>query len=305
MPRFNFPHNLEAPAPPDVYELAIFPVAVVPYALAALESRATAYTWSPESNVRGNQLIRSLQMALLTGGMDAFLEGQNRIYRLLDNALNGRVYTLDSEEPLVISPAISAVPEPLDPPAGIVAMLDQLPGILDAGWFGIGGHKATLADVVNALRVGNSEAADSLLDQLNGILGAGGNVAQIGDLVADLFTGSVSAVEEGGIFVLLAAGIVGQLATTGALSAQMAQLLARMTRISNSIDGGTLLPPGDSLLVALRGETEAGADRNVIDAAGNAAALDKLDSIIAELGTNHDDNGDLLAKLEAIRTELV
>lgn len=265
MPRFTHVHDLVPAEPPDVCELAIFPVAAVPYALAALEQRIPKYVWSQGGYVRGVQLIRSMQMAMLCGGMDALVESNNRLYRLMDSALYGRAYSVTTADPLVITPAIPDVPLPLDPPAGMVAMLDQLPGILDPGWFGYGGHKATIADIVRSLRVGNSNTSSSIVGQLEDILGAAGNVAQIGELVVDAFTGTVEAVEEGGIMVLLAAAIVGNLAATGALSAQLSTLGLQLLRISNSLDGGGLLPPDDSVLEALRGTTPAGEDRNVID----------------------------------------
>lgn len=110
MPKFSFPHDLEAPEPPDVCELAIFPVAVVPYALAALESRATMYTWSPESYLRGNQLIRSLQMAILCGGLKEITDRQDALYRMLSTAYFGTTYSVASTDPeLVIEPPIEQI----------------------------------------------------------------------------------------------------------------------------------------------------------------------------------------------------
>lgn len=107
MPKFNFPHDLIPPEPPDTCEIAIFPVAVVPYALAALESRATRYTWDDDSYLRGNQLIRSLQMALLCGGLKEITERQDSLYRMLDTALFGRTYeVLETIPELIVAPAI-------------------------------------------------------------------------------------------------------------------------------------------------------------------------------------------------------
>ena len=295
MPRFTHIHDLVPPDPPDVPELAIFPVAAVPYALAALEYRIPKYVWAPESYQRGVQLIRSLQMALITGGLDSLLESNNRIYRLLDSALYGRVYQLASLDPLVIAPEIPAVPDVVSEPAGLVAMVDQLPGVIDAGWFGIGGHKATLADVVRALRVGSSSTSHSLWDNLKDMLDEGSDIASIGNTIQSTFFNAVDSTEEGGIMVLLAAAIVGNLAATGALSAQLSTMAIQLLRISNSIDGGGL-PPGDSILEALRGDTNASAERNVIG---------RLEDLINELATEHPDNQDLLDKLEAIRSQLV
>lgn len=110
MPKFNFPHELVPPELPDVCELAIFPVGVVPYALAALESRATAYTWSEDGYLRGNQLIRSLQMAILCGGLKEITERQDALYRMIDSALFGRTYAVVATDPeLIVSPEINPV----------------------------------------------------------------------------------------------------------------------------------------------------------------------------------------------------
>jgi hypothetical protein len=107
MPRFNFPHDLVPPELPDVCELAIFPVGVVPYALAALESRATAYTWSDDGYLRGNQLIRSLQMAILCGGVKEITNRQDELYRLVATAFYGTSYSVLATDPeLIVAPAI-------------------------------------------------------------------------------------------------------------------------------------------------------------------------------------------------------
>ncbi len=107
MPKFSFPHNLEPLPLPDTSEIAGFCVAVVPYALAALESRATEYTWSQSGYLRGNQLIRSLQMALLCGGLKEITDRQDNLYRMLGTAIYGTVYNVVSVDPtLVVEPPI-------------------------------------------------------------------------------------------------------------------------------------------------------------------------------------------------------
>jgi hypothetical protein len=109
MPRFTHVHDLVPPDPPDVCELAVFPVAVVPYALAALEHRIPKYVWSQDGYVRGVQLIRSLQMAILCGGLKEITERQDALYRMVDTAIYGRIYMVESTDPLVVSPTIQAV----------------------------------------------------------------------------------------------------------------------------------------------------------------------------------------------------
>lgn len=287
------------PADYDTAPCYLVPIngALIPLVAGALKHFEERRSWNTdeEYQVAYNAFL-ALEAQMTACTMQALLDSNDRLYRLLDSAMFGRVYSISSPDPLVISPAIPTIPNPALAPSGLLSMVDALPGILDAGWFGIGGHKATFADVVKALRVGSSATAGGLVTQLEGILGAGGNIAQIGELVTDMFTGSVSAIEEGGIMVLLAAAIVGNLAATGALSSQLSTLGLQLLRISNSIDGGGLLPPGDNVLQALRGDTDAGSDRNVID---------KLAALISDLSTEHADNTDLLNELEAIRTLLV
>lgn len=107
MPAITHVHNLIAPEPPDTCEIAIFPVAVVPYALGALEYRIPAYVWADDSYDRGVQLVRSLQMALLCGGVKEITDRQDALYRMLSSAVYGTEYTIESTDPfLVVTPAI-------------------------------------------------------------------------------------------------------------------------------------------------------------------------------------------------------
>lgn len=107
MARIAHVHDLVPPEPPDVCELAIFPVAVVPFALAALEYRIPKYVWAEDSYLRGTQLIRSLQMAILCGGLKEITERQDALYRMLDVALFGTTYSVVETDPeLVVSPLI-------------------------------------------------------------------------------------------------------------------------------------------------------------------------------------------------------
>jgi hypothetical protein len=226
------------------------------------------------------------------------LAGQDRIYRLLDSGLNGTVYTADGD-PVVISPEIGDVPPTESILPGLIArldhveiMLDELPGILDPGWFGYGGEKATIADVVRSLRVGDTAQSTETIDSLQEILNAGADISTMGDLIADLFTGSVEAVEEGGIFLLLAGASIGTIAALGAIAQNQITQAGLLNRIIHDLDGGGFGLPDDNVLQALRGDTAAGETRNVID------------SIVAALALVSVDNPDVLAKLEEIRVLL-
>lgn len=304
MARFNnfYVRDQIAPLPPYSYVLCEIPIQAIPYAIGALENRANETTWIDKDNWRiGEQLIRELQVSLL---MPQGTEAINRVYRLLDSIYRGRQYTVVSEEGPVIEPEIPAVPDMTVLPGSMIDMLDKLPGIIDPGWFGIGGDKASIADIVKALRVGNEASATSLWEKFGGILDAGSDAAGMADLIQDLFFNTVGTAEEGGIMALLGAGIVGNLAATQVLSVQLGQMMLQISRVINTLDGGGL-PPSDNVLRALRGDTAASAERNVIDTQSGGFTLEQIDQMITALQQNNTDNTAIIAKLELIRLELV
>jgi len=133
----QFIHNLTAPEPPYDCELAPFPVPVVPFALGALEERTKRFIWaSVDDWRRGEQLVRELQRAMLEGCLNELLEGQRRIYRLLDAAMFGRVYSVVTEEPLEITPEIPLVPDMTAANPGLVARIALLQKSVDNAYNG-------------------------------------------------------------------------------------------------------------------------------------------------------------------------
>jgi len=226
---------------------------------------------------------------VLAPGLRARFE---RLEHLVDNAYNGRVYNTDTQNP--DAPALT---DDID----LRERIKATQGVLNAGWFGIGGQDATMADIVNALRVGSAAQADDLGDWVKALLAGGSNVTVIGNAIADFLTGSASTLAEGGTLAVLIGSSVANAAMMGAQAAQIDRLIA-------SLDGGGLTRPGDNVLTALRGTTEAGALRNVIDSATGTVLASKLDTLIAEVGKINDgpaDLGDLLSKLEEARALLV
>lgn len=187
-------------------------------------------------------------------------------------------------------------PLPLDPPfteRGMLPILRGLPGTLDAGWFGIGGRPATLADIVEALRVGDPATADSLWDQIRDLIGTANDVGSLFGLVESLFKDTVSTTAEGGTFMTL-------LAMTAANAAVAARQADQMQRIINTLDGGALLGPQDNVMLALRGTVPADAARNVID---KQVALDLVE-LVQALQQNNADNDEVIALLTNIREKL-
>lgn len=106
---------------------------MVPLMLRALNRYKYPSAWVDEVNYQnGLQQVNRLQEALLTGTTQ-IVEAVDRLYRLMDEALNGTTYAnaeLDPEAPPNIIPAIPAVPDDPLPNAGslraVAARLWQL-----------------------------------------------------------------------------------------------------------------------------------------------------------------------------------
>lgn len=133
----QFVNNLTAPEPPYECELAVFPIPVIPFALAALDERIKRFYWASNDDWRrGEQLIRALERAMLEGCLDKLLESNNRIYRLLDYAFMGHTYEVTSTNPLVIEPAIPDVPDTTALEPGLVARIALLQKATDNAFNG-------------------------------------------------------------------------------------------------------------------------------------------------------------------------
>lgn len=292
------PSAFEYPEMAEDLDSAIIAVnmQLLPFVLGAVANLQDRKFWQTDDDwLRASESIGAFLECSMVACLSDLLGQGDRLYRLVDSGLNGTVYTA-SGDPVVVTPEIGDVPPTESVLPGMIArldhveiMLDALPGVITPGWFGIGGDKATLADVVKALRVGSGEQATAAIDTFQEMLGAAGNTATIADSLIDLFTGSVEAVEEGGMLIVLAAGIVGTLASMQGLSFQLTALATQNARIIQTLDGGGGIGPSDNILQALRGTTVASDERNVID------------SIVAALALVSVDNPDVLAKLEEIR----
>lgn len=112
--------------PTDAYNeedvsLATVPKAFIPFFRLLWETLQARDTWyDRESWFRGYQTAAWLEEMLMTATLRDLVEGQKRIYRLLDTALNGTTYT--------VTPAVSPLPDPpADPTMPTIA-----PAIPDA-----------------------------------------------------------------------------------------------------------------------------------------------------------------------------
>lgn len=162
-----FVTNLIAPEPPYKCEIAYFPVAMTPYMLAALEYRIAKYIWEPESRYTAEQLLREVQMALLTGCLQELINSNNRIYMLLDQTLNGQQYEAVSTDPLVIVPPIPVVPRPNFDSGGVIRQIADMRALIDN----------SLNGTVNAT-YGDPRGVKQRLDEIRDAIGEGGFSAE-------------------------------------------------------------------------------------------------------------------------------
>lgn len=280
--KLTFPNNYGE-------ECVIVPIdrALLPIVAGALRPLETPYLWASEDDFeQGYNAIAELQAAMANNCLIDLVESNNRLYRLLDTALNGTQYSsspnpADPERPIV-SPEIPAAPaNEVGITPGLRRQLLDMQGIINAGWFGIGGQPATLADLVNALRIGSEEDTDRITDAIDAIAGdsllaQGSQAANIFSTVKGLFSDVAGAAGEGAILGTL---IASSIATSGMLGV----LAGQLDRLTASLDGGGPIGPSDNVLVALRGTVTASNERNVVDAIGGFNLVQLLDEVEALL----------------------
>lgn len=238
------------------------------------------YSWqTPADHQNGYNTIAEIYICM-SQCTQSLQQSIDRLYRLIDHIHTGTLYTAqDIDGVLEIDPPIPPVPDARGAtPDSLLGLLRDLPGVLDAGWFGIGGRPATLADVVNALRSSAPEVTADIFDQARQLLDAGNDVANIADFVRGVLDEGTDVVGDAGQLLMLAALGASQ-------TAMSQQLVARLDRLIAGLDGGGTAPT-DSVLRALRGDNPANAERNVIDAlaaGGGGVTPADIDRIIAEL----------------------
>lgn len=162
---YSFIRNIPLPDPPYSTALTFVPIAIIPFALGALEDRAGAFAFEPTAQFYGLQLIRSLQVALLTGN-----DSIDRLYRLLDANLSGTTYiATETDGNTTITPAIPVVPGAVS--RSIHSRLERLEYLLDNGINGAvhlpdfadpNGIKQKLDAVVSAIQATGQLDDDSL-----------------------------------------------------------------------------------------------------------------------------------------------
>lgn len=142
----------------------------------------------------------------------------------------------------------------------IVQSVNDARGILVDGWFT--DTQATLADIVRAMRGSESTTGSGLWTAVKDLLAAGSSVASILSFIIGFLDDQEQTVVEGGLLiteVALLSAIAGILDNVS--RAQIDQTDA-LTAIVTALRGIT--PPDDNILQALRGDTAADVDRNIV-----------------------------------------
>src|SRR4029450_4850515 len=92
--------------------LAAIPRPLVPYVSGLLKLLEQRGFWASEDDYRdGYTATVELEECLMAACLDVLLAQNDAIYRLLNTTLRGQEYTVVSEDPLVIEPAVEPVVE--------------------------------------------------------------------------------------------------------------------------------------------------------------------------------------------------
>lgn len=98
--------------PADYDSAACYVVAInaslIPIVAGSLEYLQQRYAWVSDADYQhGYNAIAELRACLMQTCINDLIESNDRLYRMLDTALFGRAYTVDSLEPLVVNPPIA------------------------------------------------------------------------------------------------------------------------------------------------------------------------------------------------------
>lgn len=264
---------------------------LIPLVAGALRPFEQSYSWVSETDYEaGYNAFAELQAAMANNCLIDLVESNNRLYRLLDTALNGTVYQVNGD---LVEPAIPATPPSSTGAANALrahvgrlhqlaenaatgaayaagsgingspeldyygswrARLEAVQGEINAGWFGIGGNPATLADLVAALRVGSPDDTARITDAISAIAGdsllaQGSQAANIFGTITNLVTDTAEVGAEGAILGTLVASSIANAGMMGVLAGQLDRLIA-------ALDGGGLVPVTPAPAGSVIGELE-------------------------------------------------
>lgn len=209
-----------------------FDKSLLPMIAGALRPFEKRYSWVSEEDYElGYNAFAQVQADMANNCLNELIESNNRLYRLLDTALNGTVYSATGDSPPVVTPAIPAAPPAeIGAAPGLRRQLEDARGILPGGFLGIGARPPTQADVVMALRAGSEGDIERVNTALDTLIGASSG-ATIFNTVRDLLTDTAELAGEGGILAVLIASTMSNAAMMGLQGAQLDTLIAALNRL--------------------------------------------------------------------------
>jgi hypothetical protein len=113
--------------------LAVVPKPLVPYVGGLLKILEQRGFWLTEADYeRGYTAVIELEACLMATCLQDLIESNNRLYRMLDTGIYGREYTIESTDPLVVTPDIPAArPIAFEDQDSLLGRLDRLTQLLD------------------------------------------------------------------------------------------------------------------------------------------------------------------------------
>lgn len=89
--------------------LVSVPIPLAPYVTGLLKIMENRGFWASDDDyLNGYTATYELERCFVSTCVSQLIEAQDRLYRMLDTALFGTTYTIESTDPLVVSPAIAA-----------------------------------------------------------------------------------------------------------------------------------------------------------------------------------------------------
>jgi len=141
--------------------LVSVPRPLVPFVGGLLKILEKRGFWQSDTDyLRGYTAVTELEACLMATCLDVLLEQNDALYRLLNTALLGVAYTTESEDPLVVTPAIAPhVNLDIHDQDSLMGRIDRLTQLIDnriAGtetplYADLPGIKQQLEDVIAAL----------------------------------------------------------------------------------------------------------------------------------------------------------
>jgi hypothetical protein len=149
--------------------LVAIPRPLVPYVGGLLKIAEQRGFWASEADyVRAYTAVVNLEECLMSTCLDVLLAQNDALYRLVNTALLGQAYTVVSEDPLVVTPAIEPVVtlDVLDQDS-LMGRIDRLTQLIDnriAGtetplYDALPGIKQQLEDIIAAIGEGTDLSA--------------------------------------------------------------------------------------------------------------------------------------------------